>query len=92
MTRWQLFKKTILPTWLVCAPVLALLVALRWLPSLRFENTWATLFTHGPVVAGLAYALLLRFAATPEERAVIARKLPFLKSAPTPTPAVQEAA
>ena len=81
MTRWQLFHCTVLPTWLACLPVLALLVALQWTPSLRFTDTWATLFTQGPVVALLAYTLLLRFTVTPGERAALARRLPFLKPA-----------
>lgn len=91
MTRWQLFQRTVLPAWLACVPVLAVLMALQWMPSLRFENAWATVFTQGPVVAVFAYALLFRFAATPEERAMLTRRLPFLKPAPAPATAHETA-
>ena len=79
MTRWQLIKKTILPVWIACAPVFALLLASLWIPHLRFENSLVTVLTHGPVVGALAVFSLWCFVLSDSERATLSRKIPLLR-------------
>lgn len=86
MTRWQLFKHTVLPAWMACAPVLVILFVMHWSPSLRFENAWATLFTHGPAIGLLAMVLIVRFALTAGEREALMRRLLPRRAAPVITP------
>ncbi len=72
---WELFRRTVLPSWLACLPMLALLALLAALPALRFQSHWATLLVHGPVagLAGLAGAWA--WACTEKERGGFRRRL-----------------
>ncbi len=46
---WQLFRQTVLPSWLGCLPLFLVLVALAAVPALHGTNPWVTLLTQGPV-------------------------------------------
>ena len=87
MSVWQLFRSTIMPVWAASVPVIAVLVALHFIPSLQFSSTWATLLIHGPIAGLLSIIMLWRVAMTEGERSLISRKLPILRrfaAAPMP--------
>ena len=89
MTSWELIKKTSLPVWTACIPVLALLATVHALPVLQLTSAWATVLVHGSTAGLLAVVCIARFALTPDERRLIKHK--FTRRVPASTPAPEVA-
>lgn len=74
---WPLFKRTVLPSWGACAPMLALLVALKFVVLAPGGSGIGAMFVEATLAGLAALAGLWRFALTPGERNGLAHKLPF---------------
>jgi hypothetical protein len=51
MSGSQLFRQTVLPSWIACAPMLFVLAVFAAVPVLDLGNHWIKLLTHGPAAA-----------------------------------------
>ncbi len=79
----QLFKRTVLPSWLACLPMLGLLVLFKLAIPPLGRYALAAMFVESTLAGILALVGLWRIALNPDERAVLwarlTRAVPFLR-------------
>jgi O-antigen/teichoic acid export membrane protein len=75
LSRWALFQRVILKTWLACVPMALVAAALRLQPWWTSGANTLLLLAESGVVAAVGLAGLWRFALSPVERAQFKAKL-----------------
>ena len=75
LSRWELFRRVILKTWLACVPMILLAVALRMQPLWTSGGTTLLVFAESGLVTVVGLACLWRFALSPAEQADFRGKL-----------------
>ncbi len=83
----RLFLRTVLPSWLACAPMLGLLVVFKLVFPAPGGTTTLVMFIQATLAGVLAMAGLWRLALTAEERRMILARLGRKKSLPGSQPA-----
>ena len=80
---WQLFKRTVWPSWIACVPMLALLVVFKLAVPFLGGSGMVVMFVEATIAGLLALAGLWRKSLTQAERGMlwarIAKKLPLLR-------------
>jgi len=75
LSRWQLFRRVVLPAWVGCLPMVALAAALRFQPWWASGSNTLLLLGEGAFVGAVGVAGLWRFGLTPAEREKMTGKL-----------------
>lgn len=65
---WQLARAVLIPAWIACVPLIALIGIIRMLPRLSFADSFPTFFAEGIVAALVAAIGLWKLALDDEER------------------------
>ena len=77
LSGWALFAKTVLPSWLSCAPMLLLLIVMKYIPFAFGGGAKLAMFIEGGLAMAVGALGIWRWALAPAERAALARKLPL---------------
>ncbi len=76
VSRWQLFRVAVLPSWAASLPMLGLLMALKWVVLAPGGSVIGAMFVESTLAGSLALICLWRMALTKEEKGSLSRKLP----------------
>ena len=85
LSGWELFKRTTLPVWLACVPMLVVLVALQFVVLAPGGNAKIAMFIESALATAVAAVGLWKLGLTAGERDSLTRKLGgrfFLKKQP----------
>ncbi|MEI8288840.1 MAG: oligosaccharide flippase family protein [Verrucomicrobiota bacterium] len=74
LTRWQLFRRAILPNWRGCLPMIAAALALRRQPFWSSGNNTLLMLAESSIVATVGAIGIWRFSLTENERQYVADK------------------
>jgi O-antigen/teichoic acid export membrane protein len=66
---WKLARVGIIPAWVACCPLIALILIIRTLPQLSFADSFQTFFVEGAIAGVVAAMGLWRLALNDQERA-----------------------
>lgn len=76
ITGWKLARAVIIPAWVACCPLIALILTIRLLPQLSFADSFQTFFLEGTIAGVVALVGLWKLALDDEERAKFASFIP----------------
>lgn len=81
---WQLFRETVLPSWIACIPSALILGAPLFFPALQVENTWLRILLMGSAGGLTSLLCVWCWSLTASERQVLRSRFPapFRKNPP----------
>lgn len=71
ISSWNLARAVLIPAWIACGPLIALICLIRLLPSLSFPDSIPALFVEGTIAGIVAMIGLWKLALDNEERAKV---------------------
>ena len=72
---WPLFRQTVIPSWLGCLPMLAVLVGLKWVVLAPRGSGTIAMFTEGTIAGVIGGAGLWKVSLRANERDELRRKM-----------------